>query len=109
MMHLGTLSALWIEYFARKLNTTVVAVEPKYSSQECSNCGRIAKKSLSTRTHACQCGCVLQRDTNAAVVLLNRGKFSVGRTQSEACGVVTSTLVGESLLEQVVTVKRESP
>lgn len=99
----------WIEYFARKFNTIVVAVEPKYSSQTCSSCGRIAKKSLSTRTHACQCGCVLQRDTNAAIVLLNRARSSVGRTQSQACGVGVTTLVGESLLEQTLTKKQESP
>jgi putative transposase len=34
-----------------------VAVNPAYTSQKCSSCGVIVKKSLSTRTHVCQCGC----------------------------------------------------
>lgn len=46
----------------------VVAVPAAYTSQKCSGCGDIAKKSLSERTHRCTvCGLVLDRDTNAAV------------------------------------------
>ncbi|NEP06844.1 MAG: transposase [Okeania sp. SIO4D6] len=34
-----------------------VAVPPHFTSQECSNCGRTVKKSLSVRTHKClHCG-----------------------------------------------------
>jgi putative transposase len=61
----------WLEYFARKFNTQVVAVNPKMTSQKCSDCGAIVKKSLSTRTHKCSCGCKLQRDVNAAINILN--------------------------------------
>jgi putative transposase len=56
----------WLEYFAAKFNSTVVAVNPRMTSQKCSDCGTIVKKSLSTRTHVCSCGCSLQRDVNAA-------------------------------------------
>ena len=52
----------------------------KYTSQECSNCGRIVKKSLSTRTHACKCGTKLDRDENAAINILREGLRTVGRT-----------------------------
>ncbi|WP_072022202.1 MULTISPECIES: zinc ribbon domain-containing protein [Nostocales] len=61
----------WLEYFAKKFNTTVIAVNPRMTSQKCSDCGVIVKKSLSTRTHKCACGCELQRDVNAAINILN--------------------------------------
>nr|WP_265265888.1 transposase [Spirulina subsalsa] len=53
--------------------------EPQYTSQECSNCGSIVKKTLSIRTHICSCGCVLDRDENAAINILRRAN-TVGRT-----------------------------
>ncbi|MFN7511523.1 zinc ribbon domain-containing protein, partial [Microcystis sp.] len=46
--------------------------------QNCSNCGETVKKSLSTRTHQCKCGCVLDRDENAAINILKRGLSTVG-------------------------------
>ncbi|WP_333368392.1 zinc ribbon domain-containing protein [Microcoleus sp. N3A4] len=30
-----------------------VPVPPHYTSQKCSNCGEVVKKSLSSRTHTC--------------------------------------------------------
>ncbi|MBP5976291.1 transposase [Brasilonema sp. CT11] len=99
----------WLEYFAGKFNTTVVAVNPRMTSQKCSDCGATVKKSLSTRTHKCSCGCKLQRDVNAAINILNLAKARDGQSQSNATGVGTSTLVGASLLEQVLTVNVESP
>jgi putative transposase len=71
---------VWLEYFAQKFGKIAVAVSPQYTSQECSNCGRIVKKSLSTRTHACQCGTILDRDENAAINILREGLRTVGRT-----------------------------
>lgn len=100
----------WLEYFASKFNTTVVAVNPRMTSQKCSDCGTIVKKSLSTRTHKCSCGCELQRDVNAAINILNLGKQARdGQSRSNAVGVVTSTLLGASLVEQVTTLITESP
>ena len=78
----------WLEYFAVKFNSEVVAVTPHYTSQKCSDCGVIVKKSLSTRTHKCSCGCELQRDVNAAVNILNLAKQARGgHPQSNATGV----------------------
>ncbi|MGI2909684.1 RNA-guided endonuclease InsQ/TnpB family protein, partial [Tolypothrix sp. VBCCA 56010] len=99
----------WLEYFADKFKSTVVAVNPKMTSQKCSDCGAIVKKSLSTRSHVCGCGCELQRDHNAAINILNLAKASLGHKQSNASGVGTTTLIGVSLLEQVLTVNEESP
>ena len=83
----------WLEYFAVKFKTQVVAVNPKMTSQKCSDCSAIVKKSLSTRTHNCACGCELQRDTNAAINILNLGKQArLGHNLSNATGVGTTTL-----------------
>jgi putative transposase len=98
----------WLEYFADKFNSQVVAVNPRMTSQKCSDCGTIVKKSLSTRSHFCNCGCNLQRDVNAAKNILNLAKASLGHKQSNASGLVTSTLIGVSLLEQVTRMKEES-
>ena len=46
----------------------VIAVDPAYTSQDCSRCGFRAKKKLSERWHLCpMCSVSLDRDTNAAV------------------------------------------
>jgi putative transposase len=45
----------------------VVAVPPACTSQVCSGCGALVRKSLSVRTHVCpDCGLILDRDENAA-------------------------------------------
>jgi putative transposase len=53
----------------------VVAVDPAYTSQDCSGCGARIQKSLSVRTHVCtNCGLILDRDENAARNILWRGQ-----------------------------------
>lgn len=77
----------WLEYFAAKFDKIAIAVPPDYTSQKCSSCGVVVKKSLSTRTHKCSCGCNLHRDVNAAVNILNLGKQARGgHPQSNALG-----------------------
>ncbi len=99
----------WLEYFAAKFNSQVVAVNPRMTSQKCSDCGAIVKKSLSSRSHVCHCGCSLQRDVNAAKNILKLAKARTGHVQSNANGLATSTLLGENLVEQVARMKLESP
>ena len=99
----------WIEYFAVKFDKITIAVAPHYTSQKCSSCGVIVKKSLSTRTHKCVCGCELHRDTNAAINILNLAKNRGGHPQINATGVGISTLLGVNLVEQVLTMNVESP
>ncbi|MBE9070065.1 transposase, partial [Leptolyngbya cf. ectocarpi LEGE 11479] len=72
----------WLERYGEIFGRVTVVVNPAYTSQECSSCGTIVKKSLSTRTHACKCGCTLDRDENAAINLLNKGLATVGHTGS---------------------------
>jgi len=98
----------WVEYFAGKFGKLAISVQPHYTSQKCSSCGAIVKKSLSTRTHICSCGCELHRDTNAAINILNLAKARDGQSRCNASGVVTSTLVAERQSKQVASVKLES-
>jgi putative transposase len=104
----------WIEYFGKVFERVTVAVNPQYTSQECSSCGAIVKKTLSTRTHVCKCGCVMDRDFNAARIILSRGLGTVGQTETSrldlgnACGEVISTDVGEILYQQIVSMNQES-
>ncbi len=60
----------------------IAFVDPKYTSQVCSNCGVVRKKTLEERWHSCECGCELERDTNAAKNILKKhiGAGSVPQT-----------------------------
>ncbi len=53
---------------------TVLKVNPRYTSQVCSQCGTVRKKDLDERWHSCECGCELDRDTNAAINILRLGR-----------------------------------
>ncbi|HEY9689158.1 MAG TPA: transposase, partial [Coleofasciculaceae cyanobacterium] len=98
---------VWLEYFGKVFGKITIAVPPNGTSQECSSCGAIVQKSLSTRTHACRCGCVLDRDHNAARNILSRGLATVGHTgsfmldMSNALGESSSTLAVAILSKQV--------
>ena len=48
-------------------------VDPRFTSQTCSACGLVAKKTLSERIHDCSCGLKLDRDHNAALNILGLG------------------------------------
>jgi putative transposase len=71
----------WVEYYGRLHGVAVVAVPPEYTSQDCSGilpdgspCRARIRKSLSMRTHICpRCGLILDRDHNAALMILQRG------------------------------------
>jgi putative transposase len=94
---------VWLEYFGNVFGRLTIAVNPAYTSQECSSCGAIVKKSLSTRTHVCQCGCELDRDENAAINILVKGLGMRGHRKTAALeaenawGELTSTLAGAIL------------
>ncbi len=51
---------------AESAGVEVVEVDARGTSQVCSNCGQVVEKALSQRIHACECGCTLHRDVNAA-------------------------------------------
>ena len=57
---------------AEKAGLMTVAVKAHNTTQECSSCGAIVKKSLSQRWHECDCGLSIDRDLNAAINIRNR-------------------------------------
>jgi len=61
----------WVKAYGVMHNVPIIAVAPQFTSQACSACGTMVKKSLSVRTHLCtSCGVVLDRDHNAALNIL---------------------------------------
>ena len=63
----GTFQLL-LQSKAANAGKQLTKVNPKYTSQKCSGCDAIAKKSLSIRIHDCpNCGLQLDRDHNAAI------------------------------------------
>ncbi len=66
------------------------------------------------RTHACQCGFVLDRDWNAAINILKLALSTTGHVGTwvidpNASGDLASTLAGVILSGQVTSVNEESP
>ncbi|MEG3054666.1 MAG: transposase [Methanoculleus sp.] len=78
----------YLAYKAESAGTNFIQVDPRDTTQICSNCGSIVKKTLSVRVHECPyCGFVADRDYNAAVNI-----HRVGMEQpSRACGDNTAT------------------
>lgn len=64
---------------AEEAGRTLIKVDPKFTTQTCSQCGRRKKKDLSERWHECECGADLDRDVNAAKEVLTRGKRVLAR------------------------------
>jgi len=56
-----------LRYKAERAGTRLIEVDARNTSQTCSNCGAIGKKTLSDRIHGCDhCNLYLDRDLNAA-------------------------------------------
>ncbi len=67
----------WLTYYGMVHAIQILAVPPHFTSQQCSECDTIVKKSLSVRTHMCPtCGLVMDRDQNAAKNILERALSS---------------------------------
>ncbi len=67
----------WLAYYGRVHAIHILAVPPHFTSQKCSECDTIVKKSLSVRTHMCpRCGLVMDRDQNAAKNILEKALSS---------------------------------
>ena len=67
-------------YKAERAGTQIVEVDPKGTTQSCSNCGRVVAKDLSDRMHICECGLEIGRDYNSAIYVLKR---AIGREPPE--------------------------
>src|SRR6266550_934670 len=88
----------WVKAYGLMHHVPVIAVAPQFTSQECSACGALVKKSLSVRTHICtSCGVVLDRDHNAALNILAKalactlGHRGTSGSPANASGQTAST------------------
>ncbi len=59
---------------AEEAGSTVVFVEARGTTRECSGCGKSVPKTLRERVHRCPCGVVMDRDLNAARNILARAR-----------------------------------
>lgn len=99
-----------LNYKAARAGGLIVRIDPRGTSQTCPECGAIKTKTLRERTHRCECGCVLDRDVAAAMVIHQRAfrmERAVGRQASglphslsekpsaKSNGVFTSAAEGE--------------
>lgn len=103
----------WLEYFGVVYGVPVIAVNPSYTSQNCSNCGKIVVKTLSTRTHKCpDCGYIADRDENAALNILKKAlkewANTVGRTEFQVSGEIPLCLSLETKKSKGTQRKRKS-
>src|SRR5436309_5958136 len=92
----------WVKYYGVVHHTPVIAVEPHFTSQACSQCGTRVNKSLSVRTHICtSCGVVLDRDQNAALNILAKalactlGHRETSGSPENASGQTASTRLSQ--------------
>ena len=99
----------WVEYFGWKFGKITIAIPPHYTSQDCPKCEKRVKKSLSTRTHACECGYIQDRDIASAIRILQLGLNTVGHTGMYAWGDLPSWSVGANLLANGESLNQESP
>jgi putative transposase len=87
-------------YKAAEAGIWAVGVNPQYTTQVCSGCNTLVKKTLATKRHKCsRCGLIINRDVNAARNILRLAlqaispqksleiPTTVGTTGSNACGV----------------------
>jgi putative transposase len=73
-----------LEDKAARAGHQVVRVNPRFTSQQCHQCGEIVQKSLSVRTHIGPfCGYIADRDVNAAQNILLQARAWPSGTVSD--------------------------
>ena len=69
-----------LDYKAIKAGVTVIAVNPRNTSQQCNGCAEMVPKELSVRVHTCpHCGFTVDRDVNAALNILDLGRETASK------------------------------
>jgi len=69
----------FLSYKAASAGRRYIAVNPAYTSQDCSRCGHRQKLTLADRVYRCPCcGLEIGRDHNAAINILALGLQSIG-------------------------------
>ena len=91
-----------LSYKASSAGGKIICVNPKGTSQECSSCGQVVKKSLAVRKHSCPyCRLNISRDHNAAINILKRAEHTAGLAGIYACGDQANTLPSDGRASRV--------
>ena len=92
-------------YKAESAGTFTVLIDPKYTSQECSQCGNIKHDlKLSDRTYHCDiCGLGIDRDVNAAINIERKGMEKLKEIINVGRGTPEFTPVEIGALPAMVT------
>jgi putative transposase len=97
-----------IAYKEEESGGQLIKVDPRGTTQMCSGCGETVTKDLYQRVHACpSCGLVLDRDLNAALNILARGR-EVRREPPESRPVEEWASTSPMVVVQVYPVKQEA-
>jgi len=95
-----------LSYKAESAGGRVVKVNPKNTSQTCSDCGNTVPKSLAVRIHKCpHCGLEIDRDINSARNILLKG-IGLERPDFKPVGDEAST--DGASLKQVLSMNQEA-
>jgi putative transposase len=90
--------AAMLEYKAANADVELVKVDPRGTSQECPECRQITPKARGEDTHRRDCGCVLDRDVAAAMVVHYRAfGFWPGSGLGALTQVVAPSVASEAL------------
>lgn len=93
-----------LEYKLEERNGSLIKVDSRYTSQICSCCDALVKKSLSMRVHHCPvCGLEIDRDLNASRNILRIG---MGHAEFTPAGDVAPTQY--LVVEQVASMNQEA-
>ncbi len=80
-----------LRYKAAKAGGALIEVDPRGTSQTCPECGTIKPKALAERRHRCECGCDIDRDVAAAMVVHFRAfGFWPGHGRQDSSGRVAA-------------------
>lgn len=69
----------FLEYKSKALGKIVVFVNPRYTSQKCSNCQKVEKTNRMGSWYSCSCGFQLHADLNASRNIANLGISKISR------------------------------
>ena len=97
-----------IAYKAESAGGRLIKVNPRNTSQLCSRCWELVEKTLSERLHNCpHCGLVMDRDLNAALNILARGR-EIGREPPEFRPAEEKATTPPAVVVQAYPAKQEA-
>ena len=79
-----------LESLSESEGFTLVKVDPAYTSQTCSSCGAVVKANREGELYHCDCGLVIDADTNAAINILRRGAYCPSSREAQVTDCLRS-------------------